>query len=247
MARLQIKKTCVSVFLWLLINIVASAALLVCNYFLGKPSTSGVLWAQLAITVITPLFLLALKYFRLSDLVKPVPSVPVLLLSLVMSTCVFYVVEVLSIPFEIPDYMEDVFKEMAASVWGFIAICLLGPVFEEILCRRIIMREIGESTGHMWIGIIASALIFSLLHGNPAQCVFALPAGIVLGWLYYRTGSLIVPICAHILNNTISFIGIRSGAADPELSDPWVIVTLIVCAIVGSCLIIWLDRHCSRQ
>ena len=39
---------------------------------------------------------------------------------------------------------------------------------------------------------------------NPVQIVYASLFGFVLGWIYYRTGSLMSVIVGHVLNNTIA-------------------------------------------
>ena len=46
-----------------------------------------------------------------------------------------------------------------------------------------------------------------MMHLNFAQGIPAFFMGIVLGWSYVRSGSLIVPIAIHMLNNAISFLG----------------------------------------
>jgi membrane protease YdiL (CAAX protease family) len=39
---------------------------------------------------------------------------------------------------------------------------------------------------------------------NPAQVLFAFLLGVVFGWIYYKTGSLIPVILMHIVNNSFS-------------------------------------------
>lgn len=54
--------------------------------------------------------------------------------------------------------------------------------------------------------ILLSALIFGIIHGNPAQIPFAILMGIALGTVYYRTGSLVPCIFMHVLNNSLSTV-----------------------------------------
>jgi hypothetical protein len=55
--------------------------------------------------------------------------------------------------------------------------------------------------------ILASALLFALLHGNLAQGIGAFMSGILLGWVYWKTKSIMPCIVLHLLNNSVAFIG----------------------------------------
>ena len=51
--------------------------------------------------------------------------------------------------------------------------------------------------------LIASA-IFGIVHMNPIQIPFAFAIGLIFGWLYYRTGSVVPGIIGHFINNSIA-------------------------------------------
>ena len=51
--------------------------------------------------------------------------------------------------------------------------------------------------------LIASA-IFGIVHMNPIQIPFAFAIGMIFGWLYYRTGSVVPGIIGHFINNSIA-------------------------------------------
>ncbi len=53
--------------------------------------------------------------------------------------------------------------------------------------------------------IIWSAFIFGIAHFNPWQIIGASLAGILIGWAYVKTNSLIPGIMIHFVNNLISF------------------------------------------
>jgi membrane protease YdiL (CAAX protease family) len=149
---------------------------------------------------------------------------------------------------DIPDLFEDQFTEMTKTLSGFLGICIVGPIMEEIMMRRVIMTEISKATGHVWWGIIISAAIFAVIHGNPIQIVFALPAGIIFGWLYYKTGSLTVPISIHIINNTISFLTLKySLDFKINISTTLGVTVFLVLVIITLCSIVWLNRFYSGK
>ncbi len=78
-------------------------------------------------------------------------------------------------------------------------VVLIGPLAEELLCRKLIIDRLapyGDKTA-----IFVSALIFALLHGNFQQCFYAFGVGLVLGYVYIRCGRLRYTIGLHILLN----------------------------------------------
>ena len=66
------------------------------------------------------------------------------------------------------------------------------------------------------VGNIASAAIFAIVHANPAQMPHALLIGILLGWLYCRTGSILPGVAVHWVNNTAAYVFERLF---PQMSD----------------------------
>ena len=88
--------------------------------------------------------------------------------------------------------------------------------------------------------ILASALIFGLVHGNPVQMFFASILGVVLGWVYYRTGSLLPGMLMHFINNGMSVLLFHlSGEKDETLTEALGTTGAISLAIVGVVLTIW--------
>ena len=56
------------------------------------------------------------------------------------------------------------------------------------------------------VAIAVSSLLFAAVHINPAQMPVAFIVGFLLGWLYVRTGSLLVPAACHVLNNVLGVV-----------------------------------------
>jgi hypothetical protein len=243
----KIKKTLSTIGIWLGLQIAVTVPFAIVAAVRKQDMMDVLAPALLIADAAVILVLWAIRYFKIKELFKGVPA-EVLLLSLVLGFAALYAVDILTIPFNIPNYMEDAFDAMSKSILGFLGICIVGPVMEEIMMRRIILTEIREATGKKWLGIIISAAIFAIVHGNPIQVVFAMPAGILLGWLYCRTGSLLVPICVHIMNNTFSFITMRVGAGEPmEFSDTWTQIQLWSCIAVTVLLIIWMVSYYRKK
>lgn len=204
----KIKKTLVTLGLWLGIQIIVLLTFKVVSIYNHTDFNSMTAQMLLISDGLIAISLIILRYCRIREMFTLVPK-KAFVLSLVMAISALFAFDMLFQVLDIPDIFEQQFLEMTKSWAGFIGICIVGPIMEEIMMRRVIMTEIAKATGHVWWGIIISAAIFSVIHGNPIQMVFALPAGIIFGWLYHKTGSLFVPICIHIINNTISFFALK--------------------------------------
>jgi membrane protease YdiL (CAAX protease family) len=80
-----------------------------------------------------------------------------------------------------------------------IFIGILFPILEELLFRKILCQRllpIGEKKA-----VIISAAVFGLIHGNLYQFAYAFLIGLVLGYVYVKTGRLIYPIICHCAIN----------------------------------------------
>ena len=243
----MIKKTLKTIGLWLLLQIVAVIPFVIVANIKDMDFMELMAPALLVANLALILVLWMIRYFKMKELGQSIPPI-VLLMSLILGFCSLYAVDILTIPFNLPDNMAVYFQVMVKSVWGFLAIAIIGPIAEEIMMRRVILTEIAQATGKQWWGICISALLFALIHGNPIQIAFAMPAGILLGWLYCKTGRLIVPICVHIMNNTISFFNMRAGEqSQMQFTDLWTQVILYSCIAVTIALIIWFNIYYSRH
>ncbi len=109
---------------------------------------------------------------------------------------------------EVSSFLIKKFEEMFKDfIFLFITVVIFGPVFEEFLCRGIILEQLSKRYG--WIkSVIVSALIFGIIHLNIHQSVNAFFVGLILGIVYIKTRSLLMSILLHILSNLFVFISI---------------------------------------
>ena len=103
---------------------------------------------------------------------------------------------------------SKVFESLVKEPWGYVAVGILAPLAEEIVFRGAILRTLlgMVSKKNHWVAIMVSAALFGAAHGNAAQFVNALFMGLLLGWMYYRTKSLVPGILMHWVNNTMAYI-----------------------------------------
>lgn len=93
--------------------------------------------------------------------------------------------------------------ENANALMSFLVAVILAPIFEEILCRGLILNTLNKVM-HKWVAIILSSAIFGIIHGNPIQFIYATALGILLGWIYTKTDSILIPILCHLAFNLTS-------------------------------------------
>ncbi|MCW3489788.1 CPBP family intramembrane glutamic endopeptidase [Dethiobacter alkaliphilus] len=119
----------------------------------------------------------------------------------------FGIVNFLDIERFFPDYVELMTQIMAEQslVVLLLGIGIIVPIFEEILFRGIIFTRLREDFP-LQMALVLQAVLFALFHGNLFQISYALPAGILLGYIYLWTGSLWVSIVIHMAWNSSSVI-----------------------------------------
>ena len=117
---------------------------------------------------------------------------------------------------ELPNYAEREFELIMNNRFGYFIIGLLAPLVEELVFRGAILRALLRWKSNPWIGIIISAVMFSAIHMNPAQMPHAFLIGILLGWMYYRTDSIVPGVVYHWVNNTIAYV-LFAFYPDPDL------------------------------
>ena len=117
------------------------------------------------------------------------------------------------------DFGQRYFAGIAGILYGGI----FGPIAEEIGFRGVLLDGLLKTRCRPWIAILISAFVFGLFHGVGVQFFGAVLFGIMVGWLYWRTGSIIPSIIIHVVNNSLSFLDLSS---QPHTIC---IVILIVC------------------
>ena len=85
-----------------------------------------------------------------------------------------------------------------------IVVVLWGPLSEEIFFRGFIFPGLRGSVGATRAAVAASGL-FALFHVDPTVMVPIFVTGMLLSWLYHRTGSIWSPFVAHGMQNAVAF------------------------------------------
>ena len=139
----------------------------------------------------------------------------------------------------LPNLLEGEFDMILRDRWGYFAVGLLAPVCEELVFRGAILRALLKWTPRHWVAIAISALLFALVHANPAQMPNAFVIGLLLGWLYYRTDSVVPGVVYHWMNNSISYV-VYNFYPDPQMKliDLFGSQRTVIAAVLFSLLIL---------
>lgn len=84
-----------------------------------------------------------------------------------------------------------------SAVWRVVVV---SPLLEEVVFRGALLSVLLVFYRPV-VAIVGSAVVFGLWHGNLVQLVPALWMGLVLGMVYWRTGSLILCVFGHATYN----------------------------------------------
>ena len=139
--------------------------------------------------------------------------------------------------------MEALFEQFKSIMEGmtggpfwssFLLVAIFAPIFEEWLCRGMVLRGLLTKMKPGW-AIVVSALFFALIHLNPWQALNAFIIGVIMGIVYYRTGSLLLTMLIHFVNNGTAVIGTQF--TDLQDTDFWIDIipmpTYIVVYVAG--------------
>lgn len=104
------------------------------------------------------------------------------------------------LPAEYFDRLDDYMK---GGFWPMFTAVAVAPVVEEFLFRGIIQKNLVRRLGPFG-GIAVGALLFGAVHVNPPQVVYASCLGLILGTVYYLSGSLNSAVTVHFVNNGLT-------------------------------------------
>ena len=146
-------------------------------------------------------------------------NLPMLLWGVVVLLASSVVLEPLLMLFPKEEY-QNVTDMVGLGGWAILSVVVCAPVLEEILFRGLIFESCKERFGS-GAAVLVSALLFGLVHGVPVQIINAFVVGLIFGYVYLRTGSLLSVILLHVVNNGIAYISLAffGDAADTTLRD----------------------------
>jgi len=113
------------------------------------------------------------------------------------------------------DVAEQVIQMSETSIFLVIlGPALLIPIVEELLFRSLLYRSLKFSLSPFLAAII-SASLFGFAHIEPDTIPQLITIGLILSYVYEKSGSILVPIALHATNNFVTIMILVYG---PKLS-----------------------------
>lgn len=111
--------------------------------------------------------------------------------------------------FDYSSFSEEVLWTQSTSanyqlILAFLTTAVIPAFVEEFLFRGLILsnlRPFGTTTA-----VVASAVLFGMMHQNIEQLLYTTVAGLVLGYVYVKTASIWPCVIMHFVNNFVSVL-----------------------------------------
>ena len=105
-----------------------------------------------------------------------------------------------------PDFLQELVEQLQITsirngIFIVFTTVIAAPLVEEMLFRGYLQKVLEESWEDITKAILVTSLFFALVHFNPYWIVQIYLLGLVLGYLAWRTNSIIPGIILHGLNN----------------------------------------------
>lgn len=131
--------------------------------------------------------------------------------------------------------MENVGELLA----NLLIIALIPAIGEELLFRGLLQQQLMRRIANPLYAILAAALIFSFIHFQFEGFLSRALLGLLLGWMYWRTGNFWIPALAHFFNNGLQVVGqylygqeLSTIDLEQDIDIPWA-------AALVSAVLVW--------
>ena len=128
----------------------------------------------------------------------------------------------------------------AETISMFFYVALLGPVAEELVYRGFVLQTL-KKNGKVF-AIVASSILFGVMHANLPQSLFAFMVGLVLGYVAMEY-SIWWSILLHVLNNGVfgCLLSMALSGFGEKTQECVELFIMVVFFIVGV-IVLWKKR-----
>jgi membrane protease YdiL (CAAX protease family) len=119
-----------------------------------------------------------------------------------LSLVIGLVLNWIGLPVQEQEWARDLFRDRANLVRLVPWIVLIVPFSEEVFFRGYVLRFLTQRAG-LPTGFVASTVLFALVHLNPSGVLIYLGIGAVLAGVYLRSRSILGPVVAHMVYNSL--------------------------------------------
>lgn len=145
------------------------------------------------------------------------------------------------------------FNSFGEFMIGLVVIAIFPAIGEELVFRGLLQPELNRATRNAHAAIWISAFLFSALHMQFFGFFPRLLLGALLGYLYFWSGNLLVPVLGHLVNNGFIVVMMylkKSTLAGMDIEGqkaaPWPVVLLFT-AITAALLLYFRKSQLEKQ
>ncbi len=223
----------------LLIVLLVASLVLACDFFLLPRSlVAGIVVIQMGVLVALPLAILriagySIRRFLPSAHLDAKALVVSLIATLGLAVLLAYLqaagVQTMPLIHKLLHRLQPI---MTVHGWNdfFAKLLLLGlitPICEELFFRGIIQAALWQRIGRFPSALLTAAL-FAMMHAITFEPHLYLLLGLLLAWIFARTGSIRTTIACHVVNNTWALAnGVRGFRVPLPDAPPWIDLLLI--------------------
>ena len=139
---------------------------------------------------------------------------------------------------------EQTMEALYSPSLGIQIICLgiLIPLCEELVFRGLMYKRLREYAG--FIGaMLYSSIVFSFMHINIVQAVYAFFMAVVFAFVYEKYGSVKAPVVAHISANIVAILATNYNAFEWIMADKMRSgVLTVACAAIAAAMYVFIQR-----
>ena len=240
-----IGKTIKLFLLWLGLFLALPIIGAIVGRFFTSPANYEILkWSQLLGYVLMIIIFFGKRYVELSfghierRMVWPAVGMSVLMAAS-QAFVLFSALSLLDVDLQFQGEELERRQRLVSGIAGILNACIFAPIGEEICFRGIILGGLLKTRCRPWLAILVSAIIFASFHGFGANFVTAMLFGILAGWLYWRTGSIIPGIIIHITNNSLTAIDLSNQ------TNALYLIILVVGLVLLAYGVWWFWKKCK--
>ena len=146
--------------------------------------------------------------------------------------------------YEVTSFDYETKNDAATVLIDVISSAIAAPIAEEMFFRGVVLKQTSRVSARF--GIVFSAVMFGLMHGNPYQFVMATVIGLYFGYITVKTDSLIPSIVCHIAINGMMSVSDVIGLLGEEIGNVSFLVVYAVEILLGV-LGIWLYKKSGEK
>lgn len=108
-----------------------------------------------------------------------------------------------------------------------LALAVMPAICEELFFRVGLQQLLGKWFKNEHVAVVVTALIFSFMHLDMSGFLVRFVMGLVLGYVFVYSRSIVPNVMLHFVNNAVStistYVALRNGTSIAKLEEPWML------------------------